>query len=344
MEQKKTKLNKFLSFLKKYPTIVTTAAILPSLIMTVRYAFLEENYYYNFYFYGERLHVDDATFELTGIKKVANVYQSSSSFSYQGAACYENYYAVCADNFEAIVIYDTEKISKGPVHIINTGITNTDWHCNQIFFGSDFYSSHDKFPLLYVSMESPKVHSLIVFRIYQLGGDYFVNQVQTITLDFDDDERGPLYFPNAYYDYDEELIYYAGYTKNTYMKQDDNFLRFYTFSIPDYRAVDCVLYTSEAYSTFELPSETATQGGFISNSHLYQTFSFASKTESLRAPKMRVVDLKNQKIIYDEQDLYAKFGVAEEFEHVAVDNHGKLFSLGNPFNIYEFEYKDKNTK
>ena len=33
------------------------------------------------------------------------------------------------------------------------------------------------------------------------------------------------------------------------------------------------------------------------------------------------------------------FGVYEEFEHVAVDNEDRIFALGNPYNIYEFEYK-----
>ena len=334
----KKSFQKFINFFKQYPTIVTLAIVVPSLIMTIRYMFIEEYYYYNFYYSGERLLIEDENFELTEINKVAKVYQSSSSFSYQGGACYHQYYAVCADNFEAIVIYDTDDFSKGPVHIINTGIVNTDWHCNQMFFGSDFYSAHDKFPLLYISMESPKVHSLIAFRIYQLGGDYFVSLIQKLTLTFDDG-KGPLYYPNAYYDYEESLIYYGGYTKNTYMKEDDNFIRFYTFPIVDYRTTEETLSTCLAADCFELPSETATQGGFISNHHLYQTFSFNSKTNPLKAPKMRVVDLENHVITKDYQDLYAQFGVAEEFEHVAINDNGRMYSLGNPFNIYEFKYK-----
>ena len=342
MKQKwKNFLNKFLNFFKKYPAIISLVIVVPVVAYIIKYWFTDEQFYYNVYFDGERVDVDnDDNFRLTAIKKVANVYQGSSSFSYQGAACYKNFYTVCADNFEAVIVYDTNKINKGPVHVIQTGIYNTDWHCNQMFFGTEFFSAHDKFPLLYISMESKDVHSTIVFRIYSLGGEYHITQIQQLMLEYDDD-KGPLYFPNSYFDYESGMIYYAGYTKNSYMKEADNFLRFYTFPIPDYRTDYEELKTSEADETFELPSETATQGGFISNHHLYQTFSFASKTDPLRAPKMRVVDLQTKEIVVDYQDLYKTFGVAEEFEHVAVDNQGRMFSLGNPFNIYQFEYTDK---
>ena len=330
------KNNKFLNFIKKFPVIISTIIVAPALIYTGRYLLTDEYYFYNFFYEGEKLNVEDETFQLTKINKVANVYQAAALFSYQGGACYQNYYAICTDSFEAVIIYNTKTMKIE--HIINTGIVNTDWHCNQMFFGNDFYSAHDKFPLLYISMESPKVHSTMVFRIYQNGGLYYITNIQNIELGFDTDE-GPIYFPNSYYDYDDGIIYYGGYTNNSYMKSDDNKLRFYTFTMPDYRLPDTTIYTSQAIDTFELPSETATQGGFISHHHLYQTFSFNSKTDPLKAPKMRVVNLETKTIIKDYQNLGEQFGVYEEFEHVAVDNDNRIFALGNPYNIYEFEYK-----
>ena len=54
---------------------------------------------------------------------------------------------------------------------------------------------------------------------------------------------------------------------------------------------------------------------------------------------MRVVNLEKREIIKDYQNLGEQFGAYEEFEHVAITNEGKMLSLGNPFNIYEFEYK-----
>ena len=326
-----------LRFIMKFPVHVAGVILIPSLVTSIVYLFSIEELYYNLYYYGERIHTDPENFQLKSIKKVANVVQVSSTFSYQGGACYENYYAVVTDNFEALLIYNTENKFKVE-HNISTGIVNTDWHCNQMFFGTDFYSASDKFPLLYISMESPKVHSLFAFRIYQLSGVYYVKQIQQITLDFYDDKT--VYYPNAYYDYDTNLVYYVGYTKNSYLKEEDNKLRYYTFYLPDYRIDQLSFFTDESEEEpFELPSETAGQGGFISKGYLYQTFSFASKDDPIRAPKMRIVDLRNHKIVYDNQNLGAAFGVYEEFEHLAISESGHMFSLGNPYNIYEFEYE-----
>ena len=330
------KQNKFLNFIKKFPVIISSIVVAPAFIYTGKYLITEETYFYNFFYEGEALDINEKTFKIKSIDKVANVYQASASFSYQGGACYQNFYAICTDNFEALLIYDTNTMKIE--HIINTGIVNTDWHCNQMFFGNDFYSAHDKFPLLYISMESPKVHSTIVFRIYQNGGEYYIKQIQSIRLEFDTND-GELYFPNSYYDYDHFIIYYGGYTKNSYMKSDDNYLRFYSFLLPDYRLPDEVLLTSEAYDMFEIPSETATQGGFISGGHLFQTFSFNSKDDPLRTPKMRVLDLVNKEVVIDYQNLGADFGVYEEFEHVAVNQDDRIFALGNPNNIYEIKYE-----
>ena len=330
------KPNKFLSFFKKYPVIISLTLLIPTVASFFSAMSGAFDFHYNYMYDGERLDIDDSKFELTAIKKVANVTQYSSNFSYQGAACYENYYCVCCDAFENILIYDTKTMKL--VNTVNTGINNSAWHCNQIFFGKDFYSSRDKFPLLYVSMEHEEVHAMMVFRLVKLGDAYYAQQVQEIVLEFDN-PQDIVYFPNAYYDYEEEIVYYAGYTEKSYMKSDSNKLKFYTFYLPDYRLEYYSFNTESSLETFELASETATQGGFISNHHLYQTFSFGDKVNPLRTPKMRVVDLKEHKIIKDYQNLGEQFGVYEEFEHVAIDNQGKMYSLGNPFNIYEFEYK-----
>ena len=336
MEKNNKKPNKFLSFFKKYPVIISFTLIVPTVVSFVSVVTHMEEYHYNYMYGGEFLDIRDETFELTGIKKVSNVTQLSSNFSYQGAACYQNYYCVCCDAFETILIYDTNTMKL--VNTVNTGINEKTWHCNQIFFGKDFYSSSDKYPLLYVSMEHIDVHSIIVFRLMKLGDSYYAKQVQELILEFTNEED-TIYYPNAYYDYDDELIYYGGYTQKSYMKSDDNKLKYYIFQIPDFRLESYFFLTDDAEGSFELPSETATQGGFISNSHLYQTFAFGDKTDPLKTPKMRVVDLKEKKIIKDYQNLGEQFGVYEEFEHVAINNDGKMYSLGNPFNIYEFEYK-----
>ena len=311
------------------------ALLIPPLITIGQYLFNSDNEYHNDYYQGERLDIDDNKFELTGIKKIGKVSQSSSNYSYQGAACYKDKYVVCLDGLEAIQIYDSNSMQL--LHHVD-GSFNREWHCNQAFFGDQYYKMSDEYPLFYISMEHKNVHSTIAFRIYKRGGVYHLEQIQTIKLVFDKEED-TLYYPNSYYDFDEGLIYYSGYTESNYMRSDSNKLKFYSFPMPSYKEEYYEFHTANPIDSFSLPSETATQGGFISHSHLYQTFSFGSKTDPLRAPVMRVVDLKNKTIIKEYNNLGEQFGVYTEFEHLAVNDKGKLISLGNPFDIYEFEYR-----
>ena len=210
--------------------------------------------------------------------------------------------------------------------------------CNQAFFGDQYYKMSDEYPLFYISMEHKNVHSTIAFRIYSRGGVYHIEEIQTIKLVFDKEED-TIYYPNSYYDFDEGLIYYGGYTESNYMRSESNKLKYYSFPMPSYREEYYELHTDNPIDSFILDSETATQGGFISHNHLYQTFSFGSKTDPLRAPAMRVVDLRNKTIIKEYKNLGEQFGVYTEFEHLALNDKGRIISLGNPFDIYEFEYK-----
>ena len=330
------KPNKFLRFFTKYPVIITAVILIPALATTGSLLFHFDDFHYNVDYDGERLDINESTFELTGIKHVAKVTQYSSNFSYQGGACYQNYYCVVLDCFEKVIIYNTDTMKIE--NTVNTDTNDSYWHCNQIFFGPSFYSSRDKYPLLYVSMEHAEIHAMEVFRLRKMGDAYYAERIQELTLEFSKEED-VIYYPNAYYDYDSDMIYYGGYTEKSYMKSDSNKLKFYTFPLPDYRLESYPLCTEDAEETFVLPSETASQGGFISNHHLYHTFAFGSKTDPLKTPKMRIVDLEEKKIIKDYQNLGELFGVYEEFEHVAINSNGKMFSLGNPYNIYEFEYK-----
>lgn len=328
--------NKPLLF-KRFSFILVCALLIPSIISIGQYLFTIEYVFHNEYYQGEELDIDDSKFEITAIKKIGKVAQSSSNYSYQGAACYEDKYVVCLDGLEAVQIYDSNTMTL--LHHIE-GTFNSEYHCNQAFFGDQYYKMSDEFPLFYISMEHKNVHSTIAYRIYSRGGVYHLEKVQTIELVFDGDED-MIYYPNSYYDFDEGLIYYGGYTESSYMRSDTNKLKYYSFPMPSYREEYYELHTINPIDSFTLPSETATQGGFISHSHLYQTFSFGSKDDPLRTPAMRVVDLKNKTIIKEYKNLGEQFGVYKEFEHLAVNNKGRLISLGNPFDIYEFEYQPK---
>lgn len=334
MNKFKSSLLRFYNWLKKFPVMCTLAVLVPVIIYATIYTFSPEFVYSNLYYTGVVFDVDPQEFSITKINPLFKIMDISSFSNYQGGTCYEDYYVLCSNNFECLLIYNmnNHKVE----HTIYTNMTNTDYHCNTIFFGPDFYSSIDKFPILYVSMENEGVEATIAYRIYQDGGSYSISQVQKINLVCDDGTK--IYLPNSYFDYSNNILYYSGYTQNSYMKSDDNMLKYYTFFLPDFRIAECDLNTKNAITSFELPSETATQGGFISDRYLFQTFSFNSETDPLRKPKMRIVDLVEEVIVYDEQDL-GKYGVYDEFENIAACHNGHLYGFGvKSLQVFDFEF------
>ena len=328
---------RFWHFIKQYPVIVALAIIVPQVIYSTLYIFSPEFVYQNLYYTGVSLNIKEDEFAITGIAPIFDIMDISSFSNYQGGTCYQNYYLLCSNNFECILIYNMD--SKKVEHTIFTNATNTDYHCNTCFFGSAFYSSVDKFPILYISMENEGVETTFGYRIYSNGGTMSITQIQKIHFVCDNGDK--LFYPNSYYDYDADILYYSGYTQKSYMKSDDNLLRYYAFYMPDYRLAECDVLTSRAIKTFDLPSETATQGGFISHFHLYQTFSFNSDSDPLRMPKMRVVDLNNETIVYENQNL-GVFGHYDEFENIAACRNGHIYGFGvKTLKIYDFSYSGK---
>ncbi len=334
MDKKPSFFRKLWNWLKQFPTQVLLAILIPVTVYVFSFGVNDEFHYRNLTYSGVYFDVDSQEFGITKINPLFQIMDISSFGNYQGGTCYNDYYVLCSNNFECILIYNmqTSKVE----HSIFTNQTNTEFHCNTCFFGPDFYSSKDKFPILYISMENEGVETTYGYRLVQNGGAYTINQVQE--LHFVCDNADKLYYPNSYFDYESNHIIYSGYTQKSYMKSDDNYLRYYIFPFPDYRLAEHDLKTSDAIETFDLPSETATQGGFISGGHLYQTFSFNSNDDPLRKPKMRVVDLDEQGIVYDCQDL-GQYGVYDEFENIAACHNGHLYGFGvKSLKIYDFEY------
>ena len=145
MEQKPKKMHSFLHFMKKYPVVISLTIAIPFTAAFFSYMASDYDFHYNIEYHGEEINADAENFELTGIKKVADVMQMSTGFSYQGGACYENYYAVCCHGFESIIIYDEngEVKSQEPEYEDGSGtiVFGDDgtftWHENQSESGDD---------------------------------------------------------------------------------------------------------------------------------------------------------------------------------------------------------------
>lgn len=288
-------------------------------------------------FEGYNMPKQEDKFVLQGIQRLFRIANYSSQNNYQGGAFYKHYYAIAANDLENIVIYDMNDYAVDIV--INDTDENTLHHCNNISFGNTFYSPKDKYPLLYISMENAKIHATHVYRIHRSGNKLLTSKVQEIVFP-SSDECG-VYFPNSYVDQKENKLYYAGYTTNSYKKSVDNKLQFFRFALPNppssegdlgYNTIK--LDISKAEDTFQMESETAAQGGFIANNHLYQTYGFKEQ------PIFRITDLESHLITYEIE--LGPLGYYDEFENVAVYKE-RLFAFGiKSLSMFELNYTYKS--
>lgn len=286
-------------------------------------------------FEGYSMPKQEDKFVLQGVRRLFRIANYSSQNNYQGGAFYKHYYALVANDLENIVIYDMNDFSVDVV--IDDTDENTLHHCNNISFGNTFYSPKDKYPLLYISMENAKIHATNVYRIYRSGNQLLTSKVQEII--FPSSDECSVYFPNSYVDQKMNKLYYAGYTTNSSKKSDDNKLQFFRFALPkapienniDNRTIKLNL--DDAEDTFQIESETATQGGFIANNHLYQTYGFKESA------KFRITDLLEHYVTYEVE--LGPLGYYDEFENVATYNE-RLYAFGiKSLSIFEFSYSYK---
>ena len=325
------KIMEFLKTRKFFVILIVVAFILPSLISATTYIakgglkITSEEYYE-----GENFDYDPDTLKITEIKKLFKVAGLSTVDNYQGGAFYHNYYFLCANNLESILIYDMSKYRF--IAIIDTDeYTNTSYHCNSIAFGRDFYDKNDKFPLLYISMENADIHATLVFRITRIARNFSLEKIQKII--FEKSDVNNLFLPNSYIDQQNGYLYYAAYTDVTsphYQKSLDNTIKFFKYEIPDFKISEVQLKSEEALETFEVDSETATQGACIVNGYLYQTFAFTDE------PIIRIVNLKSHQIVYE--DKLGPYGYYDEYENIAFYNN-RFFAFGiKRLSMYEFYY------
>ncbi len=340
--------NKFKKFIKSLPFILTAATVVPVSLSLLSY-FLSPNYHHdNWYFEGNKLRGNAYTFKLNRIDRLFRIANYSTWSNYQGGCFYNNYYFLAANNAENLVIYDMNDYQFEAV-ITNFDLNNS-YHCNTMSFGPTFYTEGDRFPLLYVSMENADVHRTNVYRIERTPSSYKATLLQKII--FPSIAECGIYYPNSYIDFKdvvddngiedgEPCLYYAGYTKNSFYKADDNKLRYFRYELP-IAPNDSEEYESEVHlkdktleqinnkTYHELPSETATQGAFISNGFLYQPYGFNTN------PSMRIIDLRDFEIAYETPLI--NFGFKEEYENFATYND-RIFAFGiRHLSLFEFKF------
>lgn len=185
----------------------------------------------------------------------------------QGCACYGGYLFAANDYMSQISIYD---LSTNQLVNVITFEENTQLHCNTIAFGRWKYNDADFSPCLYISQENANHRKCMVFQVTYNGSAFSLTKVQEIhypTLN-----GSGLYYPNCMIDAQNGVMYIMSYSTNSFQQDDATKLIILKYNLPLPTAGDVTLLESDLLDKKEVPSEYATQGGFINYGKLYQVY------------------------------------------------------------------------
>ncbi len=222
-------------------------------------------------------------------------------------------------------------------------------HSNAVCFGSEFYAECDEFPLLYTniynnysSCEDKREGCSLVYRIIRQGSVFTSKLVQIIKIAFAKDE-GLWYsegkkdvrpYGNFVVDTDSNMLYAF------VMRDAEQRTRFFSFELPkvadgdydadtDARAVS--LNANDIKAIFDCPYMKYMQGATYYCGYIYSLEGILC--DAGLPLKFRVIDLKNQKEIFEYG--LEKIGLVGEPEFVAVYN-GEFLYADAEGNLYKF--------
>ena len=242
--------------------------------------------------------------------------------SVQGCAVYGDYLFVAEDYIYTIAVYNLQ--TKVLINVINL-TSNSNYHCNNISFGTWKYTSGDATPCLYVSQEKESEHKVLVYQV-QFSGTFSLTLVQTLTMPAPQLGVYP-YYPNAMIDADNGYLFIMGYSEKSYTESDTNKIIVLKYALPHPTDGDITLPSTDIYAKF--PSITATQGGCFYGGYFYQSFGGASYGSLV----VRTSDLQN---LVNRLDL-TNYGISTEPEAACVYDDTVLI-VGIDKKVYQIKF------
>ena len=197
----------------------------------------------------------------------------ASSGLTQGCACYGGYLFAANDFMAQISIYD---LSTNQLVNVITFEQDTQLHCNTIAFGKWKYDAADFSPCLYISQERSSQRKCMVFQVTYNGSTFSLTKVQEIN--YPTLNGSGLYYPNCMIDAQNGVMYIMSYSTNSYQQNDATKLIILKYNLPLPSIGDVTLLEAGLLDKKEVPSEYATQGGFINYGKLYQVFGMPPQT------------------------------------------------------------------
>ncbi len=223
-------------------------------------------------------------------------------------------------------------------------------HSNAVFFGTEYYSETDEFPILYSNVyntyqkeENRREGTLLAYRINRKETDFSAELVGIIKIGFTQDKlwisenvKDIRPYGNFVLDRDSGILHAF------VMKDETRKTAFFSFKLPairdgeatGYKNVRCVtLSKSDIIDSFEGEYINFMQGAACKDGYIYSVEGFDEASSA--KPKMKVFDTKEKKLVFS-ADL-ADYSLNNEPELVELYN-GKAYYADHPGDLYELEF------
>ena len=222
-------------------------------------------------------------------------------------------------------------------------------HSNSVFFGNEFFSPEDEFPLLYSNVynnyskeENKRKGVCCVYRLERKGDEYTTQLVQVIEIGFVEDtelwcSQGEDVRPYGNFVIDTEKSVFYAFT----MRDQENHARYFAFDLPKRHegVIDpiigvkrVVLNQKDIKEQFDCEYHRFIQGACFNKGKIYSLEGFGH--DKINVPALRIINPSTKS-----QELYCVF---ENFESPTepefIDFSGETcFYADNPGNMYILE-------
>ncbi len=281
-------------------------------------------------------------------KKIGNIMEGQDGAIWNGLLFRFNHAGKCA-------VYDLAKIAVGDDTAICTfTLEKTDVimpHSNAVFFGTEYYSPEDEFPLLYTNVynnysacEDRKLGICCVYRIQRNGNNFNGQLVQVIQIEFVDndalwcspqrDDVRP--YGNFVSDTDNG-VYYA-FT----MRDCEKTTKYFSFAMPKIAdgtfdstlgVKKVVLGESDIVESFDCEYHRFLQGAIFYKGKIYSLEGFGH--DKINRPAIRVINpndkTQEQFILFENFDSPTEPELIDFWDDVCyyADNPGNLYILSD---------------
>lgn len=217
---------------------------------------------------GKRIDVDEGAYQYASFM--------TSVATHQSAACYGDYMVSFTDKMATIRLYNLK--TKTLLATVSQSALDSLHHCNQSFFGNQFYQSGDAFPLVYITVNnngSVAGGYLEAYRIVPTMGStdyssFTITLVQTITLPLMSDSNA---LGNANFAFDERSGFLYTYSRNNRSAADNYLrLRITKWSMPKLSQGNVVFSDNDILDSWETGTIAENNQGAAIKNHLLFIF------------------------------------------------------------------------